>query len=243
VYENLKNKHVVIAGCGGIGNIISLGLATSGIGKITLIDDDEIEKSNLTRQYLFSLEDIGCKKVNVLKRELEKRVEYIKIQAINSRINKELLENISDIDLIVLSADSADCMPIVNSYCVNMAIPFINIGYIQDIVVWGPFYIPNETGCFFCQPLIKNDIDLSEDLKLIVDELNGRYQAPSIGAINMFASSFGLLDIIKFLGGFGEVQSKNNRIGLWTHDLHLEKQNSNINPECKICFKKGSYAS
>lgn len=73
VQEKLFGSHVAILGCGGIGNAVGFCLATSGVGKLTLIDDDIIEFSNLTRQFLFTNSDVGEKKVKILKRELLER--------------------------------------------------------------------------------------------------------------------------------------------------------------------------
>ncbi|MBO2531192.1 MAG: hypothetical protein CW348_15340 [Thermobifida sp.] len=60
VQERLARSHVVFLGCGGIGNLMSVNLATAGVGQVTLVDSDLIEKSNLTRQYLF----IGAESVD-----------------------------------------------------------------------------------------------------------------------------------------------------------------------------------
>jgi hypothetical protein len=49
------------------------------------------------------------------------------------------------------------------------------------------------------------------------------------------ASSFAALDILKFLGNFGQIHSLNMRIGIWSHDLHIEKQDYSINPGCEVC--------
>jgi hypothetical protein len=68
VQTSLANKHVVILGCGGIGNIVGVGLATAGIGKLTLVDQDSIELSNLSRQYMFKELDVDMLKVDILKK-------------------------------------------------------------------------------------------------------------------------------------------------------------------------------
>ncbi len=235
IQNKLKNSHVLILGCGGIGNLISVALATSGIGKLTLVDDDEIEQSNLTRQFLFTKKDIGAKKTLILKRELLERVDCILINTFEERASWELLDKISNIDLIVLSADSLDCLPLINKFCVKNKVPFINIGYVQDIAVWGPFYVPGETGCFYCQNIIANDENLSEDIVSQLQAINTNHQAPSNGGVNMLAASLGFLDILKFLGEFSTVHSKNKRIGLWTNNLNLEKQDCLYNIKCAIC--------
>lgn len=235
IQNKLKNLHVLVLGCGGIGNLISVALATSGIGKLTLVDDDEIEQSNLTRQFLFTKKDIGLKKTLTLKRELLERSDNLLIDTFEERINSELLAKILKIDLIVLSADSLDCLPLVNKFCVKNKIPFINIGYVQDIAVWGPFYIPGKTGCFYCQNIIANDKNLPEDITNQLRTINASYQVPSNGGVNMLAAALGFLDILKFLGDFGTIHSENKRIGLWTNNLELEKQGCLYNEACCVC--------
>ena len=65
--------------------------------------------------------------------------------------------------------------------------------------------------------------------------INSNHQAPSNPAVNMLASSLGLLDIIKYLGDFGQIHSKNKRFGLWTHSMEIETQDCSLNPSCKFC--------
>lgn len=61
---------------------MSVILATSGIGEIILIDNDQIENTNLTRQVLFSEDDVGKNKTEVIKRELLK--ETLKFRCLKS---------------------------------------------------------------------------------------------------------------------------------------------------------------
>lgn len=89
VQKKLLSKHVTIIGCGGIGSHISYLLTTAGIGKITLVDNDIIEVSNLNRQFLFTEQDIGKKKTKILSRELKKRNSLIEINTIEININSE----------------------------------------------------------------------------------------------------------------------------------------------------------
>lgn len=236
VQKRLQHSHVVILGCGGIGNMVSVCLATSGIGRLTLIDDDIIEVSNLTRQFLFTNRDVGQKKVDVLKKTLLERSDNTHIETFDSRVSNDLLQKLSHINLIVLSADSYDCLPIVTKYCSENRVPFLNVGYIQDIAVWGPLMIPGKTGCLFCQNVIANDFPSNQALQSMLQRINQRYQAPSIGSINMLASALSILDILKFLGGFGdEIYSNNKRIGLWTHSMDFEEQNCRRNDSCPFC--------
>lgn len=67
----LKTKHVLICGVGGVGSFVAEALARSGIGKLTLIDFDKIDSSNLNRQLMTNKNNIGNVKVDELKKHLE----------------------------------------------------------------------------------------------------------------------------------------------------------------------------
>ena len=65
--DYLKDKHLLIIGCGGLAHAALPYLLSSGIGNVTLFDGDVVEASNLNRQHLFSPSDIGKNKALVLK--------------------------------------------------------------------------------------------------------------------------------------------------------------------------------
>jgi len=64
--EKLRNKTVLVVGCGGLGNIISTTISCIGLKKIYLIDFDRIEVHNIHRQFQFSEDDVGGSKSKVL---------------------------------------------------------------------------------------------------------------------------------------------------------------------------------
>lgn len=235
VQKNLESKHVVILGCGGIGNIIAANLATSGIGRLTLTDNDHIELSNLTRQILFTENDVGNKKIITLKKALAARNHQVSIDTIPILFDSyEKISQLPECDLIVASGDSEHICTYLNQHCHEKNTPFINVGYIQDIACWGPLIIPSVTGCYNC--FSSNHIaNQPNPLRHLVKQINKDYKAPSFGAINLLAASAATLDIIKFLGDFGTIQSLNKRIGIWTHDLKIEYQYYQSKPGCKLC--------
>lgn len=234
VEESLKDKHVVIVGAGGIGNYISSSLIGLGIGKLTLVDSDIIELSNLSRQIMFTEEDIGKSKIKTLKSALSNRNTEVEIETFEYTINSaEDFNKIPKGDLLVLSADSpGQIIYWANDYCIKNDLSFINVGYVMDIAIWGPFVIPGKTGCIRCQELF-GEFPKNQD----VEEINKGFRPPSIGPINMLASSLALLDIIKYLGNFGEISSLNKRRGLWTDSLKLDFQDCSKNNLCKTCSR------
>lgn len=236
--QRLKDSHVVILGCGGIGNNIAVNLATSGIGKLSLIDSDIIEITNLNRQFMFTEEDVGQSKINTLKNALLSRNSELDIAAIDCTIaeRSDLYEYLPERDLIVLSADTPGAISFwVNSFCIEKNIPFISVGYVQDIAIVGSCVIPGITGCLACKTLFSESSHQSEDVNDLLKKINTGHQAPSIGPINMIASGLASLEVIKFLSKSSEVLSLNKRIGLWTNNGEIETQNCEQNKECVVC--------
>ncbi|MBU0510125.1 MAG: ThiF family adenylyltransferase, partial [Chloroflexi bacterium] len=69
--EKIKNAKVLVAGAGGLGSAILTYLSIAGIGKIRIIDNDQVELSNLNRQMLHTHMDIGRDKVDSARERLE----------------------------------------------------------------------------------------------------------------------------------------------------------------------------
>jgi len=236
IQKKLSNSHVIVLGCGGIGNLLATALATAGVGKLTLVDNDKVELTNLTRQYLFNESDVGKYKVDALKTAILAKNSKCEVQSIKKHITKlDDLRELPTSDLIIASADVDNVCDLINIHSVESGIPWVNIGYVEDVAVWGPFVIPGKTGCMACQDNIASERNDNPEIRDMIKLINKNYQAPSTGPINMLSISLSMFDILRHLGNFGTIQSLNKRIGLWTHDLKFEKQDYSKNPDCKIC--------
>jgi hypothetical protein len=235
VQKSVSKKKVAIVGCGGIGNVIGVLLTTAGVEEFILVDNDRIELSNLSRQVMFKEADCDNYKTTVLAEALIERSSQVKITEFKEFIDENNIHLLKNVDFILISGDQENVLDLINAYAIEHRIPFMNVGYVEDIAVWGPLVIPGKTGCYQCKQHLVNFVDLNQEQIDKCREINNGYQAPSAGPINMMASSFATLDILKFWGNFGQIQSLNTRIGIWSHDLHIEKQDYSINPLCEIC--------
>ena len=104
--KKLCNSSILIIGVGGLGSATSLYLTVSGIRKLTLVDFDSVDESNLSRQILFQKEDIGINKAIVAKGKLKSFNEDILIDAIEKRLDEdELREFINDSNLVIDATD------------------------------------------------------------------------------------------------------------------------------------------
>ena len=79
VQEDISNKTVAIVGCGGIGNVVGVLLATAGVKEFILVDSDQIELSNLSRQIMFREVDCNKYKTTVLSEALKERSSLINV--------------------------------------------------------------------------------------------------------------------------------------------------------------------
>lgn len=109
-YDKFRKSVVFVLGCGGLGNATSQILARSGIGNLVLVDFDLVERSNLSRQVLFSSDDVGKAKCDCLKRHISEGFPNVNIFAINEKITKESIKNIFEKGLFSLvgSCDVSD---------------------------------------------------------------------------------------------------------------------------------------
>lgn len=232
VQRRITESHVVLIGCGGIGNVLGLLLTCAGVGQLTLVDEDQIELSNLTRQVLFTEDDVGLSKLQVASQALQARNRSVTVVPFPRWIKSSNdLQDIPKADLWVLSADKPrDLVYWVNAHCLAIAQPYIPAGYVQDVAVWGPLVIPGQTGCFTCQKIIA-DTNCHE----LLETINRGYQAPSFGPINMLAASAAALDILRYLGKYGTIQCLNKRMGIFSNDMHLESQDCSKNIACATC--------
>ena len=106
--EDLQNKTVGIAGCGGLGSNCAVALARVGVGHLIIVDYDIISESNLNRQYYFH-DQIGSPKIEALKENIERINPLVKVTAINLKLDDQNIKDIFDgVDVLVEAFDRSD---------------------------------------------------------------------------------------------------------------------------------------
>ena len=115
--QKLKAAKVLIVGAGGLGCPLLLYLTAAGVGHIGIVDYDVVDESNLQRQVLFTVADIGKPKAQVAKERLQALNPHVKITTYHTALHKDnALHIIKDYDLV---ADGSDNFP--TRYLVNDA--------------------------------------------------------------------------------------------------------------------------
>ena len=122
----LKNAKVLIIGAGGLGNPAAIYLAAAGVGTIGIIDFDKVDISNLQRQTLYSGEDIGKPKAAIMKKQLEKINNNIKIITYDKKLtSNNALNIIKNYDIIIDGSDNFPTRYLVNDACVLSKKPLV----------------------------------------------------------------------------------------------------------------------
>jgi adenylyltransferase/sulfurtransferase len=125
--ERLKESAILIIGAGGLGCASSQYLAAAGIGKITLVDDDVVELSNLQRQVLHCDDTIGDKKVISAQKALNRINPYCTIKTVDNRLSDdELRILINDHDLVLDGTDNVDTRNQLNRLCFESKTPLVS---------------------------------------------------------------------------------------------------------------------
>lgn len=238
VLEKLKTKKIAIVGCGGIGCNMALMLQTKGIKDFVLIDPDSVDKTNLNRLFFYKQKDIGRKKVEVLARQLKESQPGSRIKTIDEKLGTDKkLSVLLDRDLVILSCDDPKFMSLTAKYCYQHNLPHIPVGYVDDVAIWGPLFVPGKVSCYQC--FVKGNFDnldfFKEKEKKLAISINKKYVSPSAAEVTLISSSLAVLDITKYLGEFGKVLSLGKRIGYWSHNMAIQERSCNKKLFCSVC--------
>jgi molybdopterin/thiamine biosynthesis adenylyltransferase len=120
----LADARVVMIGCGGIGSPALQYLAAAGVGRLTLIDNDTVDASNLQRQTIFSDADVGAAKAECAERWVRRFDPAIAVKAVTARVTRDnardLLEGVS---LVLDGCDNFATRLAVSDACVATCVP------------------------------------------------------------------------------------------------------------------------
>ena len=130
--KKLKAAKVLVIGSGGLGSPLLLYLAAAGVGTLGIVDLDVVDDSNLQRQVLFGVQDIGTPKVEAAKIRLKQLNPHIKIKTYNTQFtSKNALEIIKDYDVVADGTDNFPTRYLVNDASVLAGIPNVYASIFQ----------------------------------------------------------------------------------------------------------------
>ncbi len=124
--KKLEQARVVLIGAGGLGSPAAYYLTAAGIGNITIIDNDLVDKSNLQRQILHNEASIGTPKVDSAASTMHALNPRVKIRTQQARLNADNVGSIiADADVVIDGSDNFPTRYLLNDACVELAKPLV----------------------------------------------------------------------------------------------------------------------
>ncbi len=192
--QKLLDSHVLVMGLGGLGSPVAMYLAAAGVGKLTLVDFDTVELSNLQRQIIHTTGSLHQSKVESAANAVKKLNPEVNTFTINQRLEEnELVKLLSNVDLLVDATDNFATRFMINRACYKTATPLVSGAAIRmegQVSVFN--FQDNDSPCYRClyDEQGEEDTSCSE---------NG-VMAPMVGMIG----SIQAMESIKLLTGYGE---------------------------------------
>jgi len=178
----LKNSSVLCIGAGGLGSSVLLYLAAAGIGKIGIVDNDNVEKSNLQRQIIHETNTIGSLKIDSARERIKKFNPNCELTTYPERINTEnSLKLIEEFDVICDCSDNFGTRYLINDSCLILNKPLV-FGSVQG---------------FEGQVSVFNLHKTSPNLRDLLPESPSTNAVPSCSEYGVVGVSTGLIGILQ----------------------------------------------
>lgn len=194
--RRLKSAKIAIVGAGGIGSAVIPALAGAGVGRLTIIDDGHIERSNLHRQTIYRDRQLGEPKALLaadFARALNPRVNSVPIQ--NRLDSNNVAELIGGHDMVIDGSDSFATRLTVSDASTKLHIPLVSAAAIQFQGQIGLFRgWEKDKPCYRC---FVGDAFDSDDCDSCADQ-------GVLGALVATVASFGALVAIRAIAGIGD---------------------------------------
>lgn len=117
--EKLKQSKVLVVGAGGLGSPVLLYLAAAGVGKIGIVDFDVVDTSNLQRQVLYTVDDVGQSKAQLAKKRILAMNPHIEVEVYQEALTRDnALQLVSQYDVVADGTDNFPTRYLVNDACV-----------------------------------------------------------------------------------------------------------------------------
>ncbi|WP_434762950.1 molybdopterin-synthase adenylyltransferase MoeB [Vibrio fortis] len=222
--EALKQSSILVLGAGGLGCAASQYLATAGVGRLTLIDDDVVELSNLQRQVLHTDADIGKKKVESAAESLKLLNPHLAVETIDRRLSDDELSALVQSHSLVLDAcDNVETRNQLNRLCYQAKVPLVSGAAIRmegQISVFT--YQDENTPCYQCLSALFGNAALSC--------VEAGVMAPVVGMVGAAQA----LEAIKVIAQFGS--PKEGKLLILDAMSHTWREMKLMKmPTCTVC--------
>lgn len=225
--ERISSARILIVGAGGLGSPAAFYLAAAGVGQITLVDNDEVDLSNLQRQILHDSQRVGVNKALSGQQSLQALNPLIQIVPITERLSDtDLLKLVPDHDLVLDCTDNFATRHAINRAAVAHGVPVVSgagIRFSGQISVYD--LRQPEAPCYHC---LFPEADDVQELRCATTGVLG----PLVGIVGSIQAA----EALKVLGGFGEpLVGRLLSVDALTMQWHTVRFRKD--PQCLVCGK------
>ncbi len=225
--QKLKDAGILLIGAGGLGSPLGLYLAAAGVGRLGIVDFDKVDFTNLQRQIMHNLHSIGKSKVESGKQFLQQVNPTIKVNAVEAKATKALLDELlPTVDLVLDCTDNFFTRHLINTSCIKHKIPLISGSVLRFNGQISVFDLRDPTlPCYAC--IFSPDESFEE-----VSCASMGIFAPLVGIIGTMQAA----QALQILIGLGEPLV--GRMLLWNaRNTQIDEIRITRNPECSVCGK------
>ncbi|WP_300612882.1 adenylyltransferase/sulfurtransferase MoeZ [Trebonia sp.] len=224
--KRLKNAKVLVVGAGGLGSPALLYLAAAGVGTLGIVDFDAVDESNLQRQIIHGVSDVGKPKAQSAKESIAEINPYVTVVLHTERLDSSnVMEIFGGYDLIVDGTDNFATRYLVNDACVLLHKPY----------VWGSIYrFDGQASVFWA--------DYGPCYRCLYPEPPPPGMVPSCaegGVLGVLCASVGSIQVneaIKLITGIGDPLA--GRLMIYDAlEMSYRTVRVNKDPECAVCGK------
>lgn len=227
----LQAAHALVVGAGGLGSPVALYLGTAGVGRLTIVDHDTVDLTNLQRQIAHDLSRVGLPKAESARQSIGAINPDVRVRALRRRADAALLDELApDADVVIDCSDNLATRHAVNAACVRHRRPLVAgaaIGFDGQVSVYdrrpgsdGPCY-----GCLFPPGAVFDEVACAT---------MGVF-APLVGIVGAVQAA----EALKLLAGFGTPLA-GRLLMLDARSMRWDEMRVARQPGCPVCGDAGT---
>jgi molybdopterin/thiamine biosynthesis adenylyltransferase len=223
--EKLLTAHTLVIGAGGLGSAAAPYLAAAGVGKITLVDHDQVELTNLQRQIMHTQESIGRNKAASGKSFLQRLNPGVVVDTIEAKADDSLLDQLlPTVNIVLDCTDNFATRHMINQLCVKHQVPLVSGSALRFDGQISVFDSRNKTSpCYAC-----------------IFSPEEQFEEVSCASMGIFSPLVGIIgamqvaQALQVLIGFGEPLV--GRMLLWNaRNTQIDEIRISRNTGCLVC--------